>query len=73
MDPRYPARRLSNTFVIAMLAGASLVAVSLTAGHERHRSVRVADASVVQAARAPQMVTLERVVVIGHRSDVTGR
>jgi hypothetical protein len=73
MDKHYPQRRLSATFVISMLAGAALVAATLTGGHERRHNVRAADASVAAVASAPQMITLERVVVIGHRGDVTGR
>jgi hypothetical protein len=72
MDTRYPSRRLSSTFVISMLTGATLVAAGFSIGHEHHQGARaMSEASTVASASAPQMVTLERVVVVRHRNDVS--
>ncbi len=72
METRDPSRRLSSTFVISMLTGATLVAAGFSIAREQHHDARaLSQASTVASASAPQMVTLERVVVIRHRDSAS--
>lgn len=76
MNTSYPSRTISRTVVISMLAGALLVAASLGSGHERKTTVKTLSASANVAASAQEMseakrVTLERVVIVRHRTSVS--